>query len=326
MNLSQLSSRIGASDTQLDWEDKFHGLMAVTACIAILISVLAGYFGQLTIGFIDCLPRIAIVVALAVAALQYRYRDEVKCYQICMMVMWVILITNVHLFPMYFAARLDVPMHDGILASFDQMMGLEVTDVLAWIEGYPRLNRFMLNVYNSLIPFMTIATVLPLVFNRMDRAKGFALSCLVAAIVSLPIFACFQVVGPYHYYGYESIIASLSEIEGMFTTLKADGWYHIDANNMDGLISFPSFHVILTALAAIAVWPFRYVRWPAVAWATLIIMSTVTCGVHYLVDAVAGLAIVGLAHCVVMKYLEWESSERKADWSILRRKPTTFAN
>ena len=302
---------IGPDGTEwpFGWEDRFHGLMLLAGLMAVAISFVCGYFGQLTIDFADVVPKLALVLVLMAAAAQYRYRSEVKCYHSCLMVLWVIVITNLHLFPMYFAARRDVPMCDDLFAACDRMMGFEVPDVLATLAPYTGFNKFMLAAYNTLIAFMTIAVVIPMVFDRIDRAKAFAIGCLVAASVSMPIFACYQAVGPYFHYDYVPMVDSLDEIEGMLAVLKADGWYQIDINNKDGLICFPSFHVILTVLAAAAVWPFKKFRILAVTWASLIVASTVTCGIHYTVDVVGGLVVAGLSHCVALKYLQWESAE-----------------
>jgi len=80
------------------------------------------------------------------------------------------------------------------------------------------------------------------------------------AVFSLPIFACLQAVGPWEYYGFPPAFDSLSQKDEMLATLKTQQLFVIDVTNRDGLITFPSFHVVLTALAAAALWPLRWVR------------------------------------------------------------------
>jgi membrane-associated phospholipid phosphatase len=73
------------------------------------------------------------------------------------------------------------------------------------------------------------------------------------------------------------------------------------------LITFPSFHVVLTVLAAAALWPLRPLRWPVVCWAALIVISTVATGIHYAVDVAGGLAVATVAFAAGHVYLELES-------------------
>lgn len=288
------------------WETTFHLAMALATAIVLVVSVLAYYFGHLAISFPQIVPKLVLMVGLLAVAFQYKWRREAKCFNIIMMVFWVIVITNCHFFPMYLAARQDVPMSDSTLAAFDRAIGIEVPTVRALLAPYPQFNQFMLFVYTTLIPLMTLATVLPPLVGRMDKAKEFAIGCLIAASISMPIFACFQAVGPWHHYEFEPVIDSLSQKAAMLASLKTDSWFLIDVDNKDGLITFPSFHVVLTVLAAIALKPIRYVGWPAMVWAALIVVSTVTTGIHYTIDVFGGLAVAAIALVGARVYLRWE--------------------
>src|SRR5262249_33271432 len=152
-------------------------------------------------------------------------------------------------------ARQDVALNDELLANCDRAMGVEVPAVLAAIEPYPVVERLLLQIYLTLIPLMTLAAVLPALANRFDDGKRFIVGCIVAATISLPIFAHMQAVGPWDYYGFEPPIAALGGKEAMLMALKTDSLFVIDVTNRDGLITFPSFHVVLTVLAAAALWP-----------------------------------------------------------------------
>ena len=134
------------------------------------------------------------------------------------------------------------------------------------------------------------------------------IACLIAATAVMPVFACFHAVDPWDYYGFEPVIPSLSAKGNILASLKTDEWFHIDVTNRDGLITFPSFHVLLALLAAAALWPVRYLRWPVVVWASLIVISTVTTGIHYSVDVFGGLAMAVVAHLIARTYIRWESA------------------
>jgi hypothetical protein len=108
------------------------------------------------------------------------------------------------------AARTNVPMHDALLGRADRILGAEVPAVLEFLKPYPRSGYWLVVVYQTLIPLLTLATIVPPLLDRMDQAKKFVVSCILAAAISLPIFACFQAVGPWDYYGFPPAIEALA--------------------------------------------------------------------------------------------------------------------
>jgi membrane-associated phospholipid phosphatase len=289
------------------WEGRFHATMIIAAGLVVVISLCGYHYWRLELSLTQATPLLLLLLLLLAGAAQYRYRGERKCFHVVMMVFWIILVTNSHYFPMYMAARYDVEMNDALLARLDQALGIEVPAVLGMIKPYPRVSQGMLSIYLTLIPLMTLAAIVPPLVNRMDLAKSFVISCILAATISLPIFAHMQAVGPWEYYGFDPPIASLAEKATMLETLKNDSVFVIDVANRDGLITFPSFHVVLTVLAAAALWPMRPLRWPVALWAGLIIVSTVATGIHYASDVVGGLLVARLTFAGGQLYLRLET-------------------
>ncbi len=287
------------------WESWFHGTMAVCATCVLIISLLGYKFCNLTLSLAQATPLALTLGILLLVAAQYRWRQEPKCFHITMMTLWMVMITNFHFFPMYMAAMREVPMSDSVLARMDRSLGMEVPTIRSTLQPYPTLNRSMLYIYGSLIPLMTLATVLPPIFNRMGKAKEFVLGSVVAASLTLPIFACFQAVGPWHYFHFDPVIPSLAGKHEMFLMLKTHAPFVIDVSNRDGLITFPSFHVILTVLAALTLGSFRILRGIVAVWAILIVISTVTTGIHYTVDVLGGLIVAIASWRLARLYLAW---------------------
>ena len=296
LNTTVVRTPRATSILERDWEVRFHAVMLAATSAVVAISLYGYRYCNLTLSFSQAIPTLLALLILFAGAAQYRWRNEPKCFNVVMMVLWAIVITNFHFFPMYMAARQNVAMNDTLLAGIDQAVGMEVPDVMKALEPYPAFNSFMLTVYSTLIPLMTLATVLPPLFNRMEKAKEYALACIVAACITMPIFAFFQAVGPWEYYGFPPAIPALSDKAAMLSSLKTNTVFVIDVSNRDGLITFPSFHVVLTVLAAAALWPFPYLRWLTSIWATLIVVSTVTTGIHYFVDVVGGVLLAGIAY------------------------------
>ncbi len=283
-------------NSSCDWELPFHLAMIGTTLAVAGVSLAGHFYFGLYLDPKACLPLVSMLVVLALVAAQYAWRGESSCFGVVMMVIWVVLITNCHFFPMYMAARTDVPMCDDVLAHCDRALGIEVPKVRAAMAAYPKWNAFLLIIYGTLIPLMTAATIVPPLLNHMDLSKRFVIGSIIAATISLPIFAIVQAVGPWEHYDFPPAIDSLDAKAQLLSTLKMDEPFVIDITNRDGLITFPSFHVVLTVLAAVALWPIRWLRWPATIWAALIVISTVTTGIHYSIDVLGGLGVAVTAH------------------------------
>ena len=66
-------------------------------------------------------------------------------------------------------------------------------------------------------------------------------------------------------------------------------------DDLEGLITFPSFHTTNAILFAWTLWPVRYLRLPILVLNGLMVASTPTAGSHYFIDIVGGMAVAFLA-------------------------------
>ena len=107
------------------------------------------------------------------------------------------LFSFLHLVPMFVAARMRVEPCDALLARLDARMGVEVPDVLKVMDELPRLNQFLKVCYDTLLFLVTLAIMIPPMCGKMRAAKEYAIATLASALVSIPLFAAFQAVGPW---------------------------------------------------------------------------------------------------------------------------------
>lgn len=292
--------------TDIECESRFHATMAAIAVIVMVISAVGCYANKLTVSLSQFTPKLFLLCALLVLATMYRWRREQKCFNLVLMAFWAILLSNLHMFPMYMAARQDVEMHDALLAGIDRTIGIEVPDILEAMKRFPFLTQALDVIYNTLLLLMVTATIVPPLCNRMDKAKEYALGCTISAALSFPMFACFQAIGPWVYYEYAPNSAQSGYMK-IFAELKTNTWFVIDLSNLDGLMTFPSFHTVLAVLSAIAMWQIPYARWLSGILASLIVVSTVTSGSHYLVDIIGGVFLSAIAYTGARAYVRWES-------------------
>lgn len=98
------------------WEGPFH-LLLLGATFGVALVSLGGYlFCGLSVVPTQALPLALVLLILAAVAAQYRWGRERKCFNVVMMVFWIVVVTNAHFFPMYMAGRVNVPIVDHWLA------------------------------------------------------------------------------------------------------------------------------------------------------------------------------------------------------------------
>jgi membrane-associated phospholipid phosphatase len=196
--------------------------------------------------------------------------------------------------PTYSAARFAAPYQDALMMDCDRWLHVSVLDAVGWCAKHPIGHLVFDLIYNSLPVLLIAGTLLPAICGKFHSIRRLLFSSIIADVLALVILACLPVLGPWHVYHFTPTEAQASYVKTV-TALRGTGPFVIDPHYSSGLITFPSFHVVLAVLSVIALWPFRWLRLPAMALALAISISTVMLGWHYATDVVGGLLIVFVA-------------------------------
>lgn len=78
---------------------------------------------------------------------------------------------------------------------------------------------------------------------------------------------------------------------GAFQAYRSGSAGSIELWQLEGVVTYPSFHVCLALVQGYALRGIRIVAWPNYAWSAVVVLSTVPIGGHYVVDLVAGSAL-----------------------------------
>ena len=70
--------------------------------------------------------------------------------------------------------------------------------------------------------------------------------------------------------------------------MRSGGVHEISVDELNGIITFPSYHTEAACLFIWACWRIPYLRWPVLFLNLTLIAATPIDGAHYVVDAVAG--------------------------------------
>lgn len=196
----------------------------------------------------------------------------------------LVLFTNVGGPAQYAGVALGLPLIDPWLASADASLGIHVPALTGWTAGHPYLTLALVAAYFTLLPqFVLPLIVLGLAYKDREALWEYVFHFHVCLAVTLAGVALLPAACAFSYYGFTSLIDQtrfISHFEG----LRAGTLTVIRFDDIEGLISFPSFHV---AGGMMVTWAFRrYRRW-LVALGILNVMlisATVLTGAHYGVD------------------------------------------
>jgi membrane-associated phospholipid phosphatase len=138
------------------------------------------------------------------------------------------------------------------------------------------------------------AVLLPPFLHRPAAARRYLLALIIATLLTAAIFALWPAIGPWVTEGFLPTAPQL-RVTRYLTQLKSPRPLTLDFDAA-AIVSFPSFHVVLALLSAVALSGLPRIRLVAWTLAILTCLSTLTTGWHYGIDLAGGCAIAWIAH------------------------------
>jgi PAP2 superfamily protein len=268
---------------------------------AILLAVTAPLYPRLGIsiqwssGATSALVLTLLIGVWLMYVLAPSRRRKIKFAEPLLAMLLLAMLTNIVGPAQYVAVALRMPTVDAWLAAGDAALGLHVPALTHWTLAHPALARVLIVAYFTLLPQFALPIVAFGIFYP-DRRRlweyifhfHFCLAATLLGVALVPAACAFS------HYGFESLIDQTRFI-AHFTSLRAGTFHELRFNDIEGMISFPSFHV---AGALMVTWAFRgRPFWLAVLLAVnvCLIASTVLTGAHYGVDVLATIALFAIS-------------------------------
>ena len=272
----------------------FHVQMAFAAAVFIVVSLVGCSVWSITIPSPGSIVIAVIVTIAAVQAIPaiWQSKGKVKLRDASLTIPWAFLLWAILPFPVDIAARVGqhIPLQDSRFVRLDMALGVHIPAMMRWASDHS-VGRLIDSTYPLLAPFMAIAFLFPSLTGRVRPAQQFLMGNVIAFLVGLPLFALFPAVGPWS--GYHLAVSPLQmQCQSDLLELRIAAPYVHHAN---GVICFPSFHVMWAILCARALWSFRLLRVPACLLSAMIVLSTMTTGWHYFSDVVGGVLLAVIA-------------------------------
>jgi hypothetical protein len=203
----------------------------------------------------------------------------------------MVLLTNVLVPMQYGALALAAPYADPWLARADAWLGASVPALTAWTWAHPWISRLATVTYFTFAPQMLLTLLILAVLRDRDRLWEFAFHFHVCLIVTIAALAVWPAVHAPAYYGFKPTI-DMTRTIAQIKSFHQGTTSVVRFDDLDGLVSFPSFHV---AGALLVTWAFRrrrHILVPLSVLNTGLVISTVLTGEHYVIDVLAAVPLV----------------------------------
>ena len=198
----------------------------------------------------------------------------------------------------YLMTAADLPLWDAQLARLDRDLGFAWLRFLDATNSSPLLATLLVRVYQSIGPVAQLAFVWLALTRRGDRLAELIAVLSLSTIALCAGMGLVPAAGGFAYYGPAPRLFANFAVHGemwsfshAFTMLRDGSLTVIDLSELQGVVSFPSFHTMLGVMTAYALRDTRWLFIPVLVLNGAMIVSTMPVGGHHLVDVVAGAAL-----------------------------------
>jgi len=205
----------------------------------------------------------------------------------------------------YGALALGRPFVDAWLDTADHWLGIDVAQITAWTAQFPWLVSALNVTYNSLAPQLIVPLAVLSLAGDRPALWEYLWHLHTSLIGALLCLALWPTVYVFTYRHFDPLVAP-AMVESCMTQLwgfHAGRSHVVSMQEMQGLISFPSFH---TAAALAVTWSLRrQSRWIWLPIALInvgLVSATIFLGLHYVTDLLGTAVLLGAS---LVMYRRW---------------------
>lgn len=226
-----------------------------------------------------------VVAALLVISILYRRRNRRIANMAEAWALWFAFTPTVVVLT-YLAATSVFPLQDDLLTQLDQALGFNWLAWRKWVEDRPVVSWPLVFAYFSLVPQTIIALIYFPATGKSERVGELFLLSGAAAALTASVWAIVPALGPFaKYFSFDVPYV------GDVSKLRASGPWHFELGSMGGIVTMPSYHTVMALLIAYAFRQTGPVGFVIAALNSIMLLSVLPIGGHYLVDVIAGSAI-----------------------------------
>jgi membrane-associated phospholipid phosphatase len=262
----------------------------------------AGYAGLKFGGVMIPIKGVAMFAALGFLIYYLgRVQQAAEAAQYC--ALWVAFAVALVIYS-YVVATLRMPLWDARFQQADLALGFHWGAGFQWVMSSHWLIRWTLeHAYNSMMVQIFVSIAFFAIIGRTDRNQELLWIGMLGVVLSVTLSGPFPAVGPYTTGGIPKWAAVMLKIRDGSAT-------NFTIAHLDGIVAFPSCHALMAILLVYVPRPPLKTFWPVFVLNILMIGVTPFAGHHYLVDLIAGAAMVAICTPIVHAFIRPRSRAR----------------
>jgi len=230
-------------------------------------------------GWARVIGAVAILLALAAA---YQHRKRALADMALMASLWIAF-SGTGAVLTYLATTCALPLQDGLLMHYDQVLGFNWLDWRDKVASQPGVHLILSCAYGSLMPQILLSCLLLPALRMTERCADLILMAAATLVLTMAVAALCPVLGPWAAFGGDDL-RYLPHMQ----MLRAPGPWHFDFPDMQGIVTMPSYHTVLALLFTYAYRDMGAIGWVVAGLNALMLLSVPSIGGHYLVDMIGG--------------------------------------
>jgi membrane-associated phospholipid phosphatase len=199
----------------------------------------------------------------------------------------------------YIATSADFPLLDRSLDAIDRTMGFDWYTFLVMTNAHPAVSVILFFAYWSTGPVLLGALLILSFRGDIYRLSEFLAVLALCSLCTGVLMVLVPAAGAFTQHASVGDIFSHWPFFRTFQALRTDAIPIVDFSKSEGLVTFPSFHTVLAIITTYALRDLRILFWIIFALNSLVIVSTLPEGGHYLVDVIAGIVVAGVSIIIV---------------------------
>ena len=190
--------------------------------------------------------------------------------------------------------RYHFPLIDQTLAQSDRFLAIDLPSIIAWFAEHPMLSSLLGIAYDSSFPQLLGLVVLLAILRREGKLWELVFVCSLTIVASTTVSIVWPAIGAFAYFDYSpAIIEKLPHNAGTYQLAKFEYFRNalspvISFTSLQGVVTFPSFHCCLALMTIFAAVGTGWLFWIVAGWNSLVLISTLPIGGHYVVDLAGG--------------------------------------
>lgn len=250
---------------------------------------------------IDATQAVTFCAAVLLSIVYTSFRPDRRIAELATACAQVIAFTAAGATLSYLTVTAKFPLVDRQLAAADALLGLNWLAFFEWVEARPTIKEVLTIAYHSCMPQVAVLLLWLSACGRFERIREFVWLFVTSLLVIIPISWIFPAASAWVYFDVVGRADAYHLAD--FNALRNGEMTRISLTQVNGLITFPSFHA---ALAIILIYASRGVKvlFPAFLVLNLLMLAaTPTVGGHYFIDIIAGACVVLCLAC--LRQLRW---------------------